>query len=220
MDAETAVTLAEPQSLMALLEQVPDRRDNRGKEHELAFVLGCVIVALLNNRLYPSAIQRFIANRIEWLRLIFNRPQAQAISRAQLPLVLRSVDYQQLNQRLNQFFGTQADIIPGNWYAMDGKRLRGTLERQQAPTDAQQLIAVVEHESHDLVYQQAFSATASHETREVRAILAQTDLHQGNITLDALHTTPETLQLIHRAQGGFIVQVKKTRRPSMITVKP
>lgn len=219
MDEREVVTLEDPQSLIKMLEGLPDRRDNRGKKHELAFVLACVIVALLNNRLYLSAIQRFIFNRFDWLCEIFDKPNAQPVSRAQLPLILQSVDYDELNELLEAFFGTDADIIPGQWWSVDAKRLRGTLRAGQSATDAEQLLSIVTHETGDLVEQQAFSATTSHEKHEVYRTLQNEAVAQANLTLDALHTTPETLQAIHSAKGGYIVQVKKTNLPSFAAVK-
>lgn len=219
MDEQEAVTLEEPKTLIAMLEGLPDRRDNRGKKHELAFVLACVIVALLNNRLYLSAIQRFIFNRFDWLCEIFDRPNAQPISRSQLPLILRAVDYDDLNELLKAFFVTEADIIPGQWLSVDAKRLRGTLRAGQSATDAEQLLSIVTQERGELVAQQAFSATTSHEKHEVRRTLRNEAIAKGNLTLDALHTTADTLQTIHAAKGGYIVQVKKTNLPSSAAVK-
>lgn len=219
MDEQETVTLEEPKSLIKMLEGMPDWRDNRGKRHEQAFVLACVIVALLNNRLYLSAIQRFIFNRFDWLCEIFERPDAQPISRSQLPLILRAVDYDELNELLKEFFGTEADIIPGQWLTVDAKRLRGTLRTGQSATDAEQLLSVVTQETGELVAQQAFSATTSHEKHEVRRILQDKAVAKANLTLDALHTTAETLQTIQDAKGGYIVQVKKTNLPSSAFVK-
>lgn len=219
MDEQEATTLEEPKSLIKMLEGLTDRRDNRGKQHDQAFVLACVIVALLNNRLYLSAIQRFIVNRFDWLREIFDRPDAQPISRSQLPLLLQAVDYDELNELLKAFFGTDADIIPGQWLAVDAKRLRGTLRTGQSATDAEQLLSVVSQQTGELVQQQAFSATTSHEKHEVQRTLRNQAVAKANLTLDALHTTAETLQTIHGAKGGYIVQVKKTNLPSSTSVK-
>lgn len=214
MDEQPPVTLVAPKSLIEMLTELPDRRDNRGKEHELAFVLACVIVALLNNRLTLSSIHRFILHRFDWLSDIFERPNSRPVSRAQLPLILRSVDYPELNARLKEFFETEDEIIPDQWFAIDGKRLRGTIGTRRSAVDAEQILSVVGHETQELVYQQAFAITHSHESREVRAALQIDELQQANVTMDALHNSPETLESIQAASGGFIVQVKKTRNRS------
>jgi len=57
-------------SFMARLKHLIDTRDNRGKRHELVYVLGSVVLAIMSGRSYASSIQRFIKNRIEWLRRI------------------------------------------------------------------------------------------------------------------------------------------------------
>ena len=71
-------------SFMARLKHLIDTRDNRGKRHELVYVLGSVVLAIMSGRSYASSIQRFIKNRIEWLRRILNNPEAKPVSRAQL----------------------------------------------------------------------------------------------------------------------------------------
>ena len=35
-------------TLIEMLNQLPDPRDNRGKRHELAFVLVCLVIAILS----------------------------------------------------------------------------------------------------------------------------------------------------------------------------
>lgn len=41
-------------SFAAKLKRLTDKRDNRGKRHELAFVLGGVVLAIMSGRAYAS----------------------------------------------------------------------------------------------------------------------------------------------------------------------
>ncbi|MCP4400637.1 MAG: transposase family protein [bacterium] len=70
-------------TFMELLHQIEDPRDNRGKRHELACVLACVIVAMLSDKSSMSSIHRFIRDRIEWLREIVQRSTVKVVPRAQ-----------------------------------------------------------------------------------------------------------------------------------------
>ncbi len=85
-------------SFMAKLKRLVDARDNRGKRHELAFVLGSVVLAIMSGRSYGSSIQRFIKNRIKWLRRVPGNLEANPVSRAQLPRILAKVDWVALNE--------------------------------------------------------------------------------------------------------------------------
>lgn len=67
-----------------------DLRDNRGKKHCLAFVLLGVMLALLRNKDGNlSSIHRAIKNTNEQLCNYLQLPLVSAVSRAQLPIILK-----------------------------------------------------------------------------------------------------------------------------------
>ena len=71
-----------PVTVFAALQHLPDPRDNRGKRHELAFVLCGVILAIMAGRSRVSAIQRFLRNRFGWLRELTQAGVERCISPA------------------------------------------------------------------------------------------------------------------------------------------
>jgi len=88
-----------------LLKNIEDPRDNRGKRHELFFVIACTISAILSGKNYVSELQRYISNHYEWLKAIFNCEDANptAVSRAQLPNILSVIDWSKLNEQIEFF---------------------------------------------------------------------------------------------------------------------
>ncbi|WP_394774465.1 hypothetical protein [Flavobacterium sp.] len=67
-----------------------DLRDNRGKKHCIAFVLLGVMLALCRNKDGNlSSIHRAIKNTNEQLCSYLEQPLIKAVSRAQLPLILK-----------------------------------------------------------------------------------------------------------------------------------
>jgi hypothetical protein len=72
-------------SFVSKLKRLTDKRDNRGKRHELAFVLGGVVLAIMSGRWYASSIHRFIKNRLKWLCQVLGYRAAKAVSRANCP---------------------------------------------------------------------------------------------------------------------------------------
>ena len=104
-----------------------DFRDNRGKGHQLPFIITSTILAILSGRNNMSSIHRFIVNKIEWLKEILDRPEAYALSRAQLPRILAVVKWEELNKPIEEFFGINIQLIDGEWTAVDGKTLCGTI---------------------------------------------------------------------------------------------
>ncbi len=81
-----------------LLENLSDPRDNRGKRHNLGFICVCVILAIMNGRLYPTAIQRYIKNRHEELCEQLGHESEKAISLSQLLRLLRIVNWEEWNE--------------------------------------------------------------------------------------------------------------------------
>ena len=87
IDVPVAVSEKRLPSLMTRLECLIDKRDNRGKRHQLAFVLGSVVLAIMSGRSYASSIHRFMKNKIKWLGDVLGQAEAKAVSRAQLPRI-------------------------------------------------------------------------------------------------------------------------------------
>jgi len=95
---------AEVTYFIELLRNITDPRDNRGKRHELSFVLAVTTMAILSGKNYVSEIHRYICNKIGWLQEIFDRPDVKPISRAQLPRIIAIVDWEELRCDHRGFF--------------------------------------------------------------------------------------------------------------------
>ena len=128
MSPTVAYTEADVCTFVDALRHLSDDRDNRGKRHELAFVVAGVVLAILSGRSKVSSIFRYQRHRIEWLREVTQHPEASVISRAHLPRLLARLDWAELNTLIEQPFGVQVERrATADWTAIDGKVLRGTL---------------------------------------------------------------------------------------------
>jgi len=191
--------------------KVNDPRDNRGKRHELAFVLACVIVAILSGKSRMSSIHRFIQHKIKWLQEIFVRPNATAVSRAQLPNIVAAVAWDELNAGFEQFFPFQIVNDVGEWTACDGKSLKGTITDPTQAQKHERIVTAVTHTSHEVLCQRRFSGEKTSEVTVVREMLDATGLVGGKVSLDAGHAYPDTLEPIHQADGLYVVQIKQNQ---------
>jgi predicted transposase YbfD/YdcC len=188
-------------TVFTALQHLPDPRDNRGKRHELAFVLCGVILAIMAGRSRVSAMHRFLRNRFEWLRELTQATSPQCISRAQLPRLLARVEWAALQPVLGTHLGIQVESpAPGEWIAIDGKALRGS--------PGEQVVLARTHQSGKLLAHQPVSGPKRSEVTTVRTLVAQPPLAGRKVTLDALHCNPLTTAQIHQAQGGYLIQVK------------
>ena len=192
------------------LRQVKDRRDIRGKRHKLHFVLCGVTLAILSGRSKLSSIQRYIKNRIKWLRKVTKEADAEVISRAQLPRILSRVDREELNAvTMNHFGVLLIETGEDEWQAIDGKALCGTPDENG--NQKARIVTAVNHESREIVAQCEMNSAKKGEITVVRTFLDETGLEKANITLDALHMNPKTTAQIHQAGGHYLIQVKNNQ---------
>jgi len=196
-------------SFLDALSQIRDERDNRGKHHDLSFIITAVILAILCGRSRTSSIHRFIENRINWLRRVTCIKQAKVISRAHLPRLIDQVNWTSLDQLIQQHF--KQHLLPPQvdkeWKAIDGKALRGTLKSGEKEA----IIHVVSHDSRTEITQCRQSGEKSSEITVVRDLLEKTGLDHHKISLDAHHCNPKTTAQIASEEGVYLTQVKKNQ---------
>ena len=192
-------------SFVAKLKKLTDKRANRGKRHELAFVLGGVVLAIMSGRAYASSIHRFIKNKLFWLGRVLGYREVKLVSRAQLPRILDGVDWSALNEAVEEQFGVRIEVQDQEWVAVDGKTLRGVAGQRE------RVVLAVSHTGRRTVAQQPLHGTKKSEITAVREMLAETGLEKGKTTLDALHFNPKTTGQINQARGQYVIQLKENQ---------
>ena len=191
-----------------VLKTLPDTRDNRGKRHSLVFLIVTVVFSILLGRSTVSSIHRYMTNKIDWLREVTGLEDATVISRSHLPRMLAKLDWQDLNEVINQCFSDKtAQIIEGEWIAIDGKVMRGTLNSG----DKQAIIHAVSHESRRDVAQAQQVGDKSSEIPVVRGLLKDTGLDAKKVSLDAHHCNPETMTQVDQKGGFYLIQAKENQ---------
>jgi hypothetical protein len=147
---------------VASLKKLVDTRDNRGKRHDLDFVIASVVLAIMSGRYYASSIHRFIVHRIDWLCDILERPEAGPVSRAQLPRILEGVEWSGLNEITMAHFGVKIEVKGKEWHALDGKTLRGI------PGQKDRVLLAVSHTERKIVAQKPMQGAKESEITAVR----------------------------------------------------
>ena len=106
-----------------------DLRDTRGLRHELRVVLLGVTMAILSNRDGNlSSIHRYIVNHNTRILRSINYSTHCPISRSQLPDVLENVCLKVFEGILFANFGIILSEQERQWFALDGKDLKGSIE--------------------------------------------------------------------------------------------
>jgi len=197
-----------------LSKALTDPRDNRGKRHNLAFVCCCVLIAIMNGRLYPTAIQRYIKNRHSDLCIQLAHTSKKPISLSQLLRVLRLIDWEEWNNMNMVYFNqvVQIEASPEQepqaeeqWWTADGKELRGSIK--SGDTRGLNVVRVIGQEDKVVLVQKYYDGSKESEKIEVRQMVSQ-EAKGKKVSFDALHCEPETLGIVASNEGKYIVQTK------------
>lgn len=205
----TAPCLAKTTTFFQLLDDSPalDGRDNRGKVHSVALVLTGLVLALCCRRDGKlSSLHRHMVNHFTPLCQLTQQPNRQPISRAQLPLLLAKVNGTLFARLLFEWFGLNLEPDQKRWFALDGKDLRGSI--QPGHTRGEACVSALSHESGQIVGQAYYTGDKESEKLTVRQLLTDTGLYCQQLTLDALHLNPMTINAIEGAGGRYIVGLK------------
>ncbi|MBA4183431.1 MAG: ISAs1 family transposase [Acidobacteria bacterium] len=188
-----------------------DLRDNRGKRHDLAVVLVGVTIAVLSNRDgCLSSIHRHLVNHYEKLVLALGIEKKRVVSRSQLPLILEKVAVRVFDRLVFENYGINLNCAERKWFALDGKELRGSIEK--GSTRGEAVVVAIAHESRQSFAQDYYSGKKESEVKVVRGLLKETGLGSEKMSLDALHCKPKTLLLITQARGKYVVGLKENQK--------
>lgn len=196
--------------------ELPDNRDNRGKYHELAFVVATFIMGIIIGRTKVSSIQRYMSDNYDNLCRIFDYEQEKAVSRAQLPRILEVVDWEIVNKISQSIL--QHNIVFNDqikeWVAIDGKEQRGTIRTKANGEKEKRGLAnvrAITHQTRFQLGQTYYEGDKESEIPAVRQLLLTPNLKGRSVTLDALHCNPKTTQLIASQKGRYIIEVKENQ---------
>lgn len=199
------------------LKAIPDPRAARGQRHDWGLILLLIVAALASGQRNGRAIGQWVSERQAELIEKLKPQRGNLPSPSTLRRGLQRIDLVALEQSVAALVtAPQSDVAPGLSpppavgkhvaLAADGKWLRGTQEQGQT----QKTAALVVHTSGTVVAQRAI-APGSSEQATVAALLAQCDLRQTVVTLDALHTTPALAHQLVEQGADYFMSVKRNQ---------
>ncbi len=184
-----------------------DLRDNRGKVHDMPYVLLGVTLGLLRKRDgNMSSLHRSMSNTNEELCIFLGIDIQKIISRSQLPRLLSKVNLKAFEQLLFDNYGIALKEEEKRWFAGDGKELRGSIEK--GDKRGQAIVQLVRHGDREVLGQSFYNGKKESEKPCLRELIKDTGAANQKITTDALHFNPEMPSLIAQAGGFFIIGLK------------
>lgn len=197
---------------------LPDSRDQRGKRHDLAFVLTALLMALLRSTasLKVAALHRTMKRDFQQLCEQTGFKAPHCISDAQLRRLLHCLDYEQYNQVNLTYFGVIIAAQSQGWQAIDGKELRGTIDGVSGQKRAQNVVLATAPATRQSQVIGFYDGAKDSERTVVETYFKEQATLGGSYSLDALHLTPTLLKTIHQKKGTYLVQIKANQRHLLI----
>lgn len=188
-----------------------DLRDRRGKKHNMVFILVGVMVGLLRNRDGKlSSIHRGMVNTHPRLCEMLGIDMTRAVSRAQLPRILTSVNQQLFEDLLFKFTKIELSDQERKWFAGDGKELRGSIEKGDKRGEVS--VQLVRHDNGGVVGQAFYNGTKESEKPCLQQLVDTTGVKSQRITADALHLHPSMTEMVQQAGGVFVIGLKDNQK--------
>ena len=203
--------------MLERFKDVPDPRTRPNRIYPWQLLWGLIGAAMASACQTPTAIARWITEHRDHLLAVLPPTLVRLPSESTIRRTLASVDVSKLDVALTTLPTHTApaplqDAAPDPstplvGQAIDGKNLRG-VTRDGHPC---QLVSLVEHSSATVLAQQQVSRKRD-ERSAVPLLLAQRDLRNTVISLDALHTLKPTARLILSLGGDYLMVVKNNQR--------
>ena len=196
-------------TLIDYLKEVEDPRGLRGRRYPLWLLLLMVILGTMSGCQGYAALEDFGARHQAALCQRLGLPVRRFPSDSTFRRLFEQLDFEQLSECFSRWSIEQLGIDVGEWMAVDGKSIAGTL---QQPYSAQQnfvnLVSVYSQKHGVVVATVAFENGVESEISVVQRLLEQLHLSGVVFTLDALHTQKKTLRLIVEQGNDYVVGVK------------
>lgn len=198
---------------------LPDSRDRRGKKHELAFVTECrpvvlFLVAILRSdkHLNLSYLHRLMQTACLDLSDTLGLLTRACVSYSQLKRILRGLDCRVFNQINEHFWGSSIANDGQNWYAIDGKELRGSIDGVLGEKRGQNVVSRSQHTGNESLIIDFYNGSKESEKVVVKQYFERAEDLKGKYTLDALHLSSDLLEIIHAKKGIYLVQLKANQK--------
>jgi len=198
-----------------LKENLSDYRDNRGKRHVFAFVVFSFLLAILrsSSKLNYSIIHRIMQRDHEFLINEVGEASVHAISYSQFKRVLAHIDYESFNSINQIYFNKQVECKGLFWRAIDGKELRGTIDKVAGEKRSENIIQQVSHQDRSSQLIGFYNGSKeSEKTLVQKHFEKEKDLNGYAYSFDALHTYASLLADIALKRGVYLAQVKENQK--------
>lgn len=201
-------------SLITTLEDVPDPRVDRTKDHDLVDLLVIALCTILVGGDSFYDMEEFAEVRLSWLKT-FLRLRNGAPSHDTFNRVFQALDARQLADSLSRWTQSVRGALGGEVVALDGKTLRRALNKGE---DFRVIVSAWATES-GLLLGQRKVRDKSNEITAVPELLRALELAGCIVTADALHCQKNIAKEILEADADYVLALKGNQGTVFAEVK-
>lgn len=149
------------------------------------------------------------------LEVDFNK----CVSYSQLKRILRTIDYQSFNEINSLYFNAHIGSNGSEWYSLDGKELRGTIDKSIGKKRGISIVNLTNHQSRQSEMIGSYDATKASEKPVISTYLEETDIKAKKLSFDSLHTSVANLKEIEKKEGVYLAQLKGNQKKTLAVCK-
>ena len=182
--------------LVQRLQSIRDYRADKGKRYPLWVMLLIAILGVMSGCRGYKALEEFGIRHYQQLCEVLELKLGRMPSDTTLRRMFRQVNFEQLTQQFNAWAGERFAPEVGEWLAVDGKSIKGTVqESDQAWQNFVNVVSVYSHQQRVVVAQKSFENKAKSEIQVVEQLLEELELTGVVVSLDALHCQKKPLSV-------------------------
>lgn len=201
-------------SLITALEEVPDPRADRSKDHDLVDILVIALCTILVGGDSFYDMEEFARIRLDWLKR-FLRLRNGAPSHDTFNRVFQGLDANQLADAMSRWTQNVRAVLGGEVVALDGKTVRRALNRGE---DFRVIVSAWATES-GLLLGQRKVRDKSNEITAVPELLRALELAGCIVTADAMHCQKNIAKEIIEADAHYVLALKGNQGTAFGEVK-
>lgn len=194
------------EQLLSYVEGIKDPRSQRTQKHKFKDIIVIALLAVIAGAEGWEDIENYGQSKLQWLQEFLELPNGIP-SDDTFRRVFERIKPEELEQVLQQWMQNFLKPLVGEVVPIDGKRVRGSYDRDQG-IKALNLVSAFAGEQ-KLVLGQIKVEDKSNEITAIPALLNLLDIQGAVITIDAMGTQAEIVQHITHHKADYILSLKK-----------
>ena len=175
-------------NLIQSLQEIRDFRASQGRRYPLWLILLLIVMGTISGCRSYYALEDFGARHYGVVSEQLGVKVTRLPSDTTFRRILQKLDFQALAQQFEQWVNSRLVLEPGEWIAIDGKSIKGTVtEHRTAYQNFVRLVSVYSHKQGIVIASQQFESKKSSELKVVQTMLEALQLEGVVFTMDALH---------------------------------